>query len=353
MILKYYAIYILMIFFVSCTNKTEYNDCSRFELDENLKKQTQLLIGNPLKFDLDVNKPVRIFSFDSLLILTNMNTELLLDIYNTNNNKKICSNISTGSGPNELLIVNKIQHTDSSLLLFDQMKGKIFEYSKDKFYTQNPQPSNITNLEIPANNILKLPSGDIIATTFNEENKRFSIFNSKGELIKHIGNYPDYNENLSMYEQIESFMCDMALIQSNIVLTYKRTDLVEIYDLAGNLKKRIHGPDLFFPAIEQRNNGEEIRFATKKGQSRDAYFYPVGYNNEIWTLYSGRSFDPNGSPIYLNNTILVFDSSGEILKQYKLDTPIFTFTINTKNKKLYGITDNPEMQIIEYNLDKL
>lgn len=347
---KHYLIYILTTFLSSCTEEMKYAQCTKFELDDNLKMQTLELKGKALSFDIEVNRPVRLFSFDSLLILNNMSTELLLDIYNINNNTKICSNISVGSGPNELLIINKIQRTDSSLLLFDQMRGKLFEYSISNFCIDHPEPLSITNIEESANNIIRLSSGNIIATTFNKENKRFSLFDSKGKLIEHIGDYPEYNDELSMYEKIESFICDMTLSQSNIILTYKRTDLIEIYDTVGNLIKRVQGPDHFFPAIKEKRNGEEIRFSTKKGESRDAYFYPNIYNNEIWTLYSGKYFDSNGAPIYLNNTILVFDSLGTILKQYKLDIPIFTYTINAERKKLYGITDNPEMQIIEFDL---
>lgn len=143
---KIHLIYILIIFLSSCAEEIKYAQCAKFELDDNLKMQTLQLKGKALTFDIEVNRPVRILSFDSLLILNNMSTELLIDIYNINNNKKICSNISVGSGPNELLMINKIQRTDSSLLLFDQMKGKLFEYSINNFCTDHPKPLSITKL---------------------------------------------------------------------------------------------------------------------------------------------------------------------------------------------------------------
>ncbi|WP_456087810.1 BF3164 family lipoprotein [Parabacteroides sp.] len=342
-------IFVMAMLNFSCIDKLEYSNCSTFDIS-NMQDQTYRLTGRPLNFDIDIKRPVGLYSFDSLLILNNMNTDVLLDVYNLNNNKKICSNISYGNGPEELLIIDRIQRIGSQISIFDQMKSKIFTYDICDLLTEQAKPLNIINLSKPATNAIHLPSGNILAISFNEEGKRFSLFSEKGDFIKYIGDYPDYGEDLSIYEKIESFTCQMIMNKNDIVVTNKRTDLIEIYDFEGNLKKREQGPDHFFPAIKQRSSGEEIRFKETKGKSRDAYFHPNKYNNEIWVLYSGKYFDSNNSPIYLNDKIIVFDSNGMPLKQYKLNIPIFSFTINQEKGVLYGITDNPEMQIIEFQL---
>ena len=53
---------------------------------------------------------------------------------------------------------------------------------------------------------------------------------------------------------------------------------------------------------------------------------------------------------YLKDQLFVFDDKGNPLQRYTLDSPIFTFTINPTTNKLYGLSDNPEFHVIEYQL---
>ena len=338
MMIKY--IYLLIIFvFVSCNTKSEYDNCTIFSNDQ-LSKNTFDLVGKTIDFDIPVRKPVKICSFDSLLVVNNMATDTLIDIYNLNTNKYICSNIPVGSGPEELLISSNIQERDSFISFYDQMKNKIFIYRKCDLLRNSSKVIKVIQLEEPANKAFITPCNNIIATSFNTENKRFSLFDMNGEFIQHIGNYPNYKVALSNYEEIESFMC------------HNRTDLLEIYDSNGILKRRVQGPDHFFPTIEQIEEGEKVHFQESIGKSRDAYFSPVIYKKEIWALYSGKYFDPhNSSSNYLNNIIFVFDIEGNIKRKYILSEPIISFTINSDRNILYGISDIPEMHITEFNLN--
>lgn len=350
MMTKYICLLIIFVF-VSCDANRKYDDCAIFSNDQ-LSKSTFDLIGKTIDFDVPVRKPVKIYSFDSILVVNNMAMDTLMDIYNLNTNKYICSNIPVGSGPEELLISSNMQEKDSFISFYDQMKNKIFIYRKCDLLQNSPKVIKVIQLDEPANNAFITPCNNIIATSFNTENKRFSIFDMNGEFIQYIGNYPNYKVSLSNYEVIESFMCHMAMKDTIVVLAYNRTDLLEIYDSNGILKKRVQGPNQFFPAIKQIEEGEKVHFQESIGKSRDAYFSPVIYKKEIWVLYSGKYFDPyNSSSNYLNNIILVFDIEGNIKRKYILSEPIISFTINSDRNILYGISDIPEMHIIEFNLN--
>lgn len=350
MMTKY--IYLLIVFvFVSCNVNREYDNCTTFT-NEQLSKSTFDLVGKTIDFDVPVRKPVKIYSFDSILIVNNMAMDTLIDVYNLNANKYICSNIPAGSGPEELLILSNIQERDSFISFYDQMKNKIFTYRKCDLLQNSPKVIKVTQLEEPANNAFITPCNNIIATSFNTENKRFSLFDLSGKFMQYIGDYPNYKASLSNYEAIESFICHMAVKDTIVVLAYNRTDLLEIYDSNGILKRRIQGPDHFFPAIKQIEEGEKVHFQESIGKSRDAYFSPVIYKNEIWVLFSGKYFDPyHSSSNYLNNIILVFDIEGNIKRKYILSEPIISFTINSDRNILYGISDVPEMHITEFELN--
>lgn len=344
------TILVFCISIFSCTHKYEYTNCRVLKKDT-ISSKTLYLHGNPLIFHKDIKNPVRIQCLDSILLLTNRNNSTFLDKYNLNTKEYMGDIISFGTGPDEMLIIKQMQKTDSCIWLFDQSQSKIFKYSLPEFYLEKTiKSSNTITLEEMAYNFLILPTGKIIATTFNTENKRFSFFDLSGKLIEHKGEYPTFGKTLTEYEKIESFFCEMILTpdNKNIILTYQQTDLIEIYDIEGNLKQRIHGPDIFFPALKQNGTHDKIRVSPKYGEARDAYFCPTLYNDEIWLLYSGKFYDPNIAFIYLHDNILVFDTKGNFIKQYKLDIPIFAFSIDSKNKKIYGITENPEIQIIEF-----
>ena len=187
--------------------------------------------------------------------------------------------------------------------------------------------------------------------TSNSTQKRLSFYDSEGKFIETKGEYPEYGEILTPFEKIEGLSCYATLSpdKNGIFLFYKQTDLIELYDIYGNLKKRIQGPDLFFPVIKQTIQDESVHVNSVSGQSRDAYFSPLSINGRVYVLYSGIYFNRENHK-YLKDQLFVFDDKGNPLQRYTLDSPIFTFTINPTTNKLYGLSDNPEFHVIEYQL---
>ncbi|MGV8096463.1 MAG: BF3164 family lipoprotein [Mangrovibacterium sp.] len=166
-----------------------------------------------------------------------------------------------------------------------------------------------------------------------------------------IFQYKHCNLSLTPIETIEGFLCNISVNPQDgrICLSYNLTDLIEFYDSDGILKKRVHGPDHFFPVIEQRERGEGVGVRSIEGKTRDAYFSPVVSDSMIYLLYSGRFFDLNVTEsLYLVNQIFAFDWDGTPSKRFILDIPIFWFTVDEKQKKIYGLTDVPDFRVIEY-----
>ena len=341
---------ILACLLVACTEPKGYKDCTTFGW-EAFSEQAIPLKGKIMNFDVEVKKPVDICSFDSLLVLNNMNTDTLLDVYNLNGNRYICSNVAYGNGPEEFLNISSMQENDSLLVLFDPMKSKSCLYRTSDVARPGFTPLKVVSFEERCNQTLRLPTGRYLGFSYNEEGKPFAQFDEAGTFLGYRGDYPDFGEELSVYEKIESFVGDMVqLDDTHIAVTHKRTDLIEIYDSDARLLKRLQGPDGFFPAIKQQAVGEQIVFKESANESRDAYFHPCVHNGQLWVLYSGKYFGKSETPIYLNNRILVFDAQGVPQKQYVLDIPIFAFTINESRNTIYGITEHPEMEIVEFKI---
>lgn len=341
-----------LIVLLSCGNN-EYTDCVRFDRQEIKNRNVQQLKGKVISFDEDVRTPMRIFCTNSILFLTNRGSSLFVDKYDLKTKKKLGSFLTFGSGPDELQMVSYIYKRDTMVHVFDQLQKNIYEYTLHDFcFEEIPKPKNVITIEEPASNVQSLPSGEIIATTFNMEEKRFSLFDRTGKFVKNMTGYPDFGQKMSPVELIESFIPQMVLSDdgSRIFVSHKRTDLIEVYTSNGKLIKRVQGPDGFFPSLAQSGSNDNMRVVPDKNKSKDAYFHPLVYKNEIWVMYSGKKVDPEQYKIYLNDSIFVFDWDGNFVRSYNLDIPIFTFAIDEENNKIYGITDEPEMSIIEFDI---
>ena len=342
----------IFITFCSCNNKGVYENCISFKLTDFLDKGE--IKCTDLQFSKEVMRPTALHIEDSILILKEDMDEHILHMYNVNTGEKVNTSISFGNGPGEFLHIQQIQSSDSLLWLSDAQRPFISAYrKKDILFSDTISPTAIKEVMLPDlfGNIVILPNHHFMTTAYNSTQKRLSFYDSEGKFIETKGEYPEYGEILTPFEKIEGLSCYATLSpdKNGIFLFYKQTDLIELYDIYGNLKKRIQGPDLFFPVIKQTIQDESVHVNSVSGQSRDAYFSPLSINGRVYVLYSGIYFNRENHK-YLKDQLFVFDDKGNPLQRYTLDSPIFTFTINPTTNKLYGLSDNPEFHVIEYQL---
>lgn len=69
--------------------------------------------------------------------------------------------------------------------------------------------------------------------------------------------------------------------------------------------------------------------------------------DEFFVLFSGKSMDEENYNI-LSDEIFVFSWDGIPKKILSLDQGVFAFTVDEKNKKIYGISNTPEYHIVEF-----
>jgi hypothetical protein len=103
-----------------------------------------------------------------------------------------------------------------------------------------------------------------------------------------------------------AFICQLCNIPpDNFLISYLGTDLLELYDNTGALKKKIHGPDHFFPDMKQTSTPEGYISNIGK-KARYGYYSPAFTGNEIWILYSVSYDKSHPQKPLLMNKILVF-----------------------------------------------
>ena len=136
--------------------------------------------------------------------------------------------------------------------------------------------------------------------------------------------------------------------KNRIAVFYSMTDLFEVYDNTGHLLTRMHGPDCFFPIFKEVHDGDVVTSAPDEDLTRDAYFSPRSVGDKLFVLYDGDFLnDPNNDGSC--STLFVFSWDGKLEMQYQLDDPIYSFNVDAKNRKIYGISKTPEYHIVEYS----
>jgi hypothetical protein len=338
----------IIILTTSCRKENSYQNASSFSFSD--FGNSTLLHGTDMTFDDLLMRPVDFRVIDSLLVMRNRGTEYQFHIFNTQNTKKIGELIPFGNGPNEMIEPAIIPSDDSFIWILDKMKRSVskcsLNISTDTSYIEILKKITIQEYADQAAIINK----NILAVILNPAMKRFCLYDNTGLLIKDFGEYPECKSDYAEYEKMEAFFCDFIINhkKNRLLMSYKQTDLIDIYDLEGNLIKRLHGPEQFYPAVKQEQNGEQIKVRAQSGKSRHAYFTPRNAGEEVFILYSGKVFDKE-RPSYLMNNIFVFDWDGNPIRRYELDNPCFSFDVDPKNKTIYTLSDNPDFHITKYN----
>jgi hypothetical protein len=114
-------------------------------------------------------------------------------------------------------------------------------------------------------------------------------------------------------------------------------DYIEILDLPSGTITSIRGPKQIIPKFEV-DYSAGYPMAQLKDMSR-AYFYTsvVAGEEYIYSLYFGKSVDLFFQEGELSREIFVFDYTGNLVKTYTLDHPLFSLAVDEKNKRFFGI----------------
>ena len=340
------SLFIILILLISCSKSNTYKEFNDLTFEDFKLKKT--LTGN---IDSLIMRPSSLKVIDSLLIVVEPSMNRLFSIFNLKSNKLVGKRIDKGQGPKDMIMPKIISYNDSIIKIIDMATFTIFEYDKDSFINiEDPTPINRVRLESPIFVDAEILGNNIVGY-FDDNQYQLKISDIEGRDINHIAEYPPINIPLTNIEKKETFYMSFATNGvDKIAICYYMTDLIEIYNIDGNLEKRLYGPEQFVSIAKSNINAENIILTSQKDQRRDAFFAPEGSENMFFTLFNGGFLsDPNHS----SSCKLLFSLSwnGEPQAIYTLDDPIFSFTIDSNNKKIYGISNTPEYHIVEYKLD--
>lgn len=345
--IKFFVTFCLFILLVSCSQKNKYENATFFDMTD--FKTTQILNGTILQFDSIIMKPSQLQIYDTLLITSNLEDQKIFHIFNLNTKRKIGERISRGQGPEEMLLPFFIQQKDS-IKIFDMMTSTLFVYTIQEFVT-NPIPNPIRKIKLdiqPLWSELALLKNKMIGVSYAPKSPCF-LFDENGKKIKDFGSYPVSQIEYTDIERVDAFRSILTSNQTNrVAICHYFTDLIDIYNDNGELIKRLHGPEHFFPHFKEYKNGDIIGSKPIEKTYKDAFYSPTNVGDEFFVLYNGKLV---GSENYnlLAQQILVFTWEGNPLRILHLDQGVSRISVDPNQKKIYGISDDPEFHIIEFS----
>lgn len=340
-----FGIFFLSLF--SCSSGDQYEQAHKWSWDD--FKEQKLLQGQVLEFDSLVMQPNDLRVYDSLLITINYNCDKLFHVFNLNTKKQVGQRIGRGQGPNEMLQPRFVEGKKDVVQVFDMATSRVYEYAVQDFaYNPNPQP--IRNIKLEKSIFINAceTGNQIYGYAYNPK-YQLMAFNEQGKKEKELIDFPPSTISYSDTEKTDAFYMNFITDQKDkIVICYCMTDLIEIYHTDGTLVGRLHGPDGFFARFQEVHDGEVTTSSPEKGRTRDAFFSPENAGNEFFVLYSGKYIDAEDYS-QLSYQLFSFTWDGKPQCLFNLSDGIFTCTVDTQRKKIYGISDDPEFHIVEFD----
>lgn len=262
-----------------------------------------------------------------------------------------------GEGPNELIDPGPLFINGSTFSVYDGAKLSLFTYSLDSLLQQVDRPTLNFKTDLDGNIISLIGFSDsiYIATGAFRNDKRFSILNSKGELLSEEGlyNLKDEEKSLPFYIKGVAFQSVMTRKpdDNRFALATRYGGVLEIYDFNPYNLSLIQiqgGANFFAPRLTVENIQGSLNFVPDDN-TRWGYLFLASDSQYIYALYSGL-YQREGEPFISGNTVHVFDWNGFPISQLKLDKRVRDIAV--KGNKLYGLYEDKDIgyELIEYTL---
>lgn len=294
------------------------------------------LKGRTVDFEDAILKPFSIQVYDSVLITLEPSRDVFCQLFDLNKEKKMGERLKMGEGPNEMMMPMFVSN-GKELGLIDLASSSLYNYDFKEFITnQSPTPINKIKLAENVDSEMQVLNDHYVGYQYFKDELLY-LFDKSGNKIKPLARFPEKYASLPQEER--SDILQMGFVsngQDKIAITYYQTDLIDIYDAEGNLIKRMQGPEQFD--------------YTKTG--KDAFFSSKNAGESFWVLYNGEERTKEGHKSSCSK-LLSFSWDGVPESVYTLDDPIFTFCVDVKRNRIYGVSTTPEYHIVEYILPDL
>ncbi|MRX70067.1 TolB-like 6-blade propeller-like [Flavobacterium resistens] len=342
----------LMLFFlflIGCNNKGHIilNDnlvqFSKFPKTQNIsfKEFINDTIGVPAEFN---------FSDSTMFVFNNYRNKYYFYNYSFKNNLFSKEYIKRGKGPDEVLLGFCSGLKDNYLWVYDSQSNKILTINKNTAIDSSKVfLIKSYNLKKKFYKTVLLDSNYVLGIgNIDSKYKVQKVALKNGEIVKEFGEFQYIPKEIPFDVCKNAYQSNIYIRPSadKIVLPYRFSDVIEIYDIDKGTSIAIQGIDKFDVNF---NINKSDSFNMERNEKTRLAFLRGGVTNDfIFLLYSGRlSSDENCNT---GRYVFVYDWDGNPIKKIVLDREINTLGVSKDGKTLYSY-DHETGYILKANLN--
>lgn len=297
-------------------------------------------------FEFKEGVPGILYLVDSTLIMFNVNPSAEFSLFNYSlKNRSISKKyLGRGRGPGEVISAVNLGINGNYLWVYDVTLKKILVTDKSSAIDTDLK---VSFKEFPARhyfyNIHLKDSFNYygIGSTSSEfKIQKMDLISDKK--ISEFGKFESSNVSINSIKQIFESFIYIKPSGNKVVLPYRFTDMIEIFNLETQKGKALHGPvgfDVDYSLVNgNMHRTENTRHAFVGGTVTDHYIY---------LLYSG-TLDVKENPYY-GKQIYIYDWEGNPIKKIILDRDVLSLAVSEDDKTIY-IYDVNNGSIAQANL---
>ena len=317
--------------FFSCTTAEVMDDTVFSEEDFD---STVELTAERCYSDMELGMPSAINVHPSgLLLLSDKSRPKMLQVIDTEEGIVCQSLVSKGRSGEELYGITDISIDGEDVILSSNMDSKIMRLKyTDKFEIASSSVLKKQFLRaVPyGNNYLTLASG--------HSGNRMEIYDTTGDAVDTLGTFPNVSFEKEAYTNaLFQAKIDVSPDCDHIVVVSLPIDYIDIYDKTGELSCRLHGPDIAAPGYKKQNLGMGTMFSFEPRKM--AYMSVVAADKSFLVGHVGVELVEESDLDRGISSIYEFSYSGKAKTHYKLNVELENFTVDTRKRIIYGITN--------------
>lgn len=317
------------------------------------------LIGEELKVNAMLN-PMIIYVSDSYLFILRSwlaeHGEKCVDILDLDSLFYLTQTAWLGRGPGEIVNPSTIviESRNNYFWINDWGKQKCFKFSIDSIL-MNPNylPKESFKFDkslIPMMNMFYYKDGRFGFSSFNLQKSFFSFIDKRGNIIDNFSVpnkiYSDISDEMGYGDNPLTMNYNSE--KDKFVIASRYNNKLAVIDIDGN-------PDFKLDEMEIENDTDE---KNTKGFNFISFYQIASDNDYIYCLFKGGNVQGYNtvlqSPeVYYPDRILVFDWSGNICYDIKLDHTLISFALDSKHNRIIGVTPDFENGIVLYDISQL
>jgi hypothetical protein len=342
----FFFFFLFTLVFSSCISNRN-NDQEPTLLFE--EKKIEMLISDSVLDEIQLNIPIQIMVFDTLLLIHDQFEKndqtfnfMLVDI---KSKQKVEVFGREGRGPNEYFFPSFVSRIPNQKEVIGINNRRQFSFNEininNAIQGDSDTISNqINELNVNYSLVAKINEDKLIGTGFFDEG-RYAVSDHNGNIVFNGIDYPFRKEfqNISNRDLGMAFQSIFRVHpnENKLVSATQSSANIEIFALEADSIRVLNRIHTNYPFFENQSTGQRLSVSILPENRRGYQDIDVS-GSYIYALYSGVRRSEGLSKYRQGDKVLVFNWTGEPVKQLTLDRPVSNIAVSEQDDFLFAIT---------------